>query len=187
MLLNFFALSGRSVVALWTFTLKEAGSNLLEIFKFFHWYFYNFVYSTSRLKTPGSNPLKTVEGVGGYTTVRQFALASVFIIILCLEDSNQETSKWSKKIKWNFLYVSSRFEPVTFRVSVKINLHVSIVVDYGKTCDFLFLRSNIFVRMKKFAKPFSPFQIGPRSNLLSKNNWSKILWHCPFKYFDHPP
>ena len=34
-LLTFLILSGRSVVASWAFTLKEAGSNLLEIFKFF--------------------------------------------------------------------------------------------------------------------------------------------------------
>ena len=35
-LIPIFTLSGSSVVALWTLSLKDAGSNLLEIFKFFH-------------------------------------------------------------------------------------------------------------------------------------------------------
>ena len=34
--------AGSSVVASWTSTLKNAGSNLLEIFIFSHWYFFHF-------------------------------------------------------------------------------------------------------------------------------------------------
>ena len=43
---------------------------------------------TSRLKALGSNPLNNSRQVG-----TQFAFASVCMIILCLEDSNQEPSK----------------------------------------------------------------------------------------------
>ena len=38
-----------------------------------------------------------------------------------------------------------------------------------------------FRENEKFAKPFSPVHMGPRSNLWSQKNWSKIYWHCPFK------
>ena len=48
------------------------------------------------------------------------------------------------------------------------------------TRNFWTLRWNIFAKTKKFAKPFSPVQTGPQSNLLSKK-WSIISWHCRFK------
>ena len=48
------------------------------------------------------------------------------------------------------------------------------------TRNFRTLRWNIFAKTKKFAKPFSPVQTGPQSNLLSKK-WSIISWHCRFK------
>ena len=36
-------------------------------------------------------------------------------------------------------------------------------------------RSNIFAKTKKFAKPFLPVHMGPRSNLLSKKKMVKNL------------
>ena len=57
--------------------------------KFFHWYFYHFE------KSWLESSKYTVGGLG-YITVQQFALAFVFIINLCLEDSNQEPLKFSK-------------------------------------------------------------------------------------------
>ena len=45
---------------------------------------------TSRLKAPGLNPLNNISRV----VISQYDFASVFMIILCLEDSNQEPSKW---------------------------------------------------------------------------------------------
>ena len=45
---------------------------------------------------------------------------------------------------------------------------------------------NIFAKMKKFAKLFSPVHMGSRSNLSSKTKkLSKISWHCPFKVKCH--
>ena len=35
------------------------------------------------------------------------------------------------------------------------------------------LRSNIFAKTKKFAKPFLPVRLGPRSNLLRSKNGRK--------------
>ena len=37
-----------------------------------------------------------------------------------------------------------------------------------KNLDFRILRSNIFAKTKKFAKPFLPNHMGPRPNVLSK-------------------
>ena len=64
MLHKFLKLSGSSGIALWTFTLKEAGSNLLEILKILSLIYVPFLY-TSRLKAPGSNPLNNSRGGGG--------------------------------------------------------------------------------------------------------------------------
>ena len=41
--------------------------------------------------------------------------------------------------------------------------------------------ANVFTKMKKSEKPFLPVHMGPRSDLSSKQKWSKISWHCPFK------
>ena len=50
---------------------------------------------TFKLKAPGSNPLNNSRWLG----ISQFALASVFImIILCLEDSNQMVKITMKKL-----------------------------------------------------------------------------------------
>ena len=46
---------------------------------------------------------------------------------------------------------------------------VGVVVDYADT-----FFGNIFSKTKKFAKPFLPVHMGPRSNLLSKKKWSTI-------------
>ena len=56
-LADVFILSGSSVVASWTFTFKDASSNLW-------WKYFNYVFDiitilyTSRLKAHGSNPLQ---------------------------------------------------------------------------------------------------------------------------------
>ena len=42
-----------------------------------------------------------------------------------------------------------------------------------RTRDFQTLRPNIFPKTKKFAKPFVPVNLGPRWNILSKNNGRK--------------
>ena len=42
-----------------------------------------------------------------------------------------------------------------------------------RTRDFQTLRPNIFPKTKKFAKPFVPVHLGPRWNILSKNNGRK--------------
>ena len=73
------------MVASWTFILKEAGSNRLEYLNSFIDIFA--IFYTSRVKAPGSG---WGRWGGGDITVRQFALASAFIINLCLEDSNQD-------------------------------------------------------------------------------------------------
>ena len=75
-----------SVVASCTFTLKDGGLNLLEIFKFF---LDNFtILYTSRLKTFDSNPLNN-------STVRQFKSLHWFLysslIYICPEDSKFRT------------------------------------------------------------------------------------------------
>ena len=47
--------------------------------------------------------------------------------------------------------------------------------------DFLSLWSNIFVKTKKFPKLFWPVHMGPRSNLLSKQNGQKSRDTVPFR------
>ena len=48
---------------------------------------------------------------------------------------------------------------------------VSVVVEYA---DTRFSRVSL-QKTKKFAKPFLPIHMGPRSNLLRKTKWSKLV------------
>ena len=45
--------------------------------------------------------------------------------------------------------------------------------DYADTRFFELLRSNIFAKTKKFAKPFLPVHMGPRTNFFAKKNGQK--------------
>ena len=61
----------------------------------------------------------------------------------------------------------------------------SLMGQYHEIFDHFFgLKNSTYeqAKTKKFAKPFMPVHVGPRTNLLSKKQWSKILWHCLFKW-----
>ena len=58
-------------------------------------------------------------------------------------------------------------------------LRVRVVVDYEDTRISHFAIEYISKNDKVFETVFAC----SRSNLLSKNKWSKISWHCPFKRF----
>ena len=125
-------------------------------------------------------------GGKGYITVKHFALASVFIIIRCLEDSNQ-----GKKFN-----VSSRFEAVSFRVVLQDATtelqHSAQVLSYTtiyliKAFITVLLAQPFFIHssatQSKWAAFFPPkatttvclaFCINPCSTLYS-TVWSSVL------------
>ena len=72
-----------SVVALWTYTVKVTGSN--QIFKILNSFLMLFtfctVYSTFRLKAPGSNPLDNIKCAGGISQYDSLPL--LLYLLLC--------------------------------------------------------------------------------------------------------
>ena len=55
----------------------------------------------------------------------------------------------------------------------KAKIACMLIVDYADT-RFCTLKSNIFAKTKKFAKPFLPIHLGPRQSLLNKKIEVKI-------------
>ena len=62
--------------------------------------------------------------------------------------------------------------------------HVRVVNDYFSTCQMFFLRilREYPCRNKLFLKTVFVSSYGAQVKYFKPKKWSKILWHCPFKF-----
>ena len=96
------------MVALWTFTLKVEGSNLIFWnFKFFLWCYFH-LYTFYRLKAPGSNPLDNIKWVGGIS--HYDSLPSLLYLWLSMFRGFEPRSHNSAQKTITNVYVFHRFE-----------------------------------------------------------------------------